>query len=57
LAARVLSRVSESLGVELPLRTLFESPTLAEFAVLVENALLTTVENLSDDEARRMLGQ
>ena len=57
MAARVLSRVSESLRVELPLRSLFDAPTLAEFAVLVEDALLTMVESLGDDEARRGLRQ
>jgi acyl carrier protein len=56
MAARVLSRVGESLRVELPLRSLFDTSNLAEFAMLVEDALLTLVENLSDDEARRRLG-
>ncbi|HEY9830739.1 MAG TPA: amino acid adenylation domain-containing protein [Stenomitos sp.] len=39
LATQVISRVRDTFAIELPLRSLFEAPTIAEFALIVENAL------------------
>jgi amino acid adenylation domain-containing protein len=39
LATQVISRVRDILAVSLPLRSLFEAPTIAEFAERVENSL------------------
>ncbi|HEY1271032.1 MAG TPA: amino acid adenylation domain-containing protein, partial [Terriglobales bacterium] len=38
LAAQVVSRVRQTLQVELPLRSLFESPTLSDLALVIEDA-------------------
>jgi acyl-coenzyme A synthetase/AMP-(fatty) acid ligase len=50
LATQLMSRVRDAFQIELPLRTLFEKPTVAELALKVEEALIQEIENLSDDE-------
>jgi amino acid adenylation domain-containing protein len=39
LATQVISRVRDTISIELPLRSLFEAPTIAELAEWVENSL------------------
>lgn len=69
LATRVVVRVIGKLRIELPLRALFESPTVAQLAGRISRnqvrrigdeelaALLDDIESLSDEEIQRRLGE
>ncbi len=55
LATQVVSRLRSALQIEVPLRKLFEAPTIAALAVTVEEALLEEVETLTENEAVQRL--
>ena len=54
-ATRHMHRVRELLGVEMPLRTLYEAPTIEALAGRVEELLLAELEGLSDEEVERLV--
>jgi len=57
LGAQLLARLSDLFGVELSLRVLFDSPTVAGVAGEVEQALVADISSLSDAEAERQLSE
>ncbi|GAA0421679.1 hypothetical protein Acor_52360 [Acrocarpospora corrugata] len=54
-AVQLGTRIRGRFEIELPVRTIFEQPTVGQLAEFVESALLTKVESLSDEEAAKML--
>jgi acyl transferase domain-containing protein len=50
LATQIVSRTRDQFGLELPLKAVFEAPTIARFAALVEEAIMAEIEAMSEDE-------
>ncbi|HEX2092532.1 MAG TPA: beta-ketoacyl synthase N-terminal-like domain-containing protein [Longimicrobiaceae bacterium] len=55
LGLQVLARVRETFQVDLPLRAIFEAPTVAGLAALVDEAILLELGEMSDEEAESAL--
>ncbi len=55
LAAQLLASVRDVFGVELPLRTIFDSPTAAGLSLQIENSLLNHVDSMTSEEVTRAL--
>jgi len=56
LATQIIARLKDMFELELPLKVIFEAPTVARMAVLVEEAILAEIEELSEDEAAELVG-
>jgi amino acid adenylation domain-containing protein len=50
LGAQLSIRIGERFGLEVPLRSVFENPTVADMAVEVERLLMADIEAMSADE-------
>jgi acyl carrier protein len=55
LGTQMITRIAETFRVNLPLRTLFEAPTIRQLATAVEELLLTKIETMNEEEVLRLL--
>jgi acyl transferase domain-containing protein/acyl carrier protein len=55
LATQLISRVRDTFQVELPLRAIFEAPTIARLAEVIEEAIILELEQMSDEEAMSLI--
>ncbi|MCX5124653.1 amino acid adenylation domain-containing protein [Streptomyces sp. NBC_00193] len=55
MAMRAVVHLRKALGTELPIRVLFDSQTLEDTALVVEDHLLAEIEELSEEEAQALL--
>ncbi len=57
LGTQLVIRARQRFGVELTLRSLFESPTVGQLAMHIEKLLIARLESMSEDEAAELLSQ
>lgn len=57
LAAQLIACLEDEFGVQASLRSVFEGPTVREIAAEVERLILNEVEEMSDEEADRLLAE
>lgn len=55
LGAQLLARVNDMFGVVLPLRTLFDIPTISGLSAEIERLVLTKLEAMTEEEAEGLL--
>jgi amino acid adenylation domain-containing protein len=56
LGTQLIARMRDAFGIELSLKSLFDSPTAAELSSEVERLLIAKLEAMTDEEALRLLG-
>jgi amino acid adenylation domain-containing protein len=56
LGTQLIAKIRNAFGVELGLRTLFDTPTIAELSAEIERLILARVDSMSEDEVERLLG-
>jgi acyl carrier protein len=57
LGTQILAQVEDTFGINLPLRTLFEGPTIRQLSVEIEQRILAKLESMSEEEALQLLMQ
>jgi amino acid adenylation domain-containing protein len=55
LGAQLIAKVQQRFQVELPLRSLFDHPTIAEISSEIERLLYAKLQAMTDEEAQRIL--
>jgi amino acid adenylation domain-containing protein len=54
LGAQMITRIHETFGVELSLRSIFDHPTLREMSREIEKLIRAKLESMSEDDAQRL---
>jgi acyl transferase domain-containing protein/acyl carrier protein len=55
LATQIVGRVRDLFHLDLPLQSIFEAPTIARYAALIEDAILAELESLTEEEAAGLM--
>jgi len=57
LVLRLVARIQAEFDVAIPVTAVFENPTIAGLAAVIEDAVLADIESLTDDEVRSRLSE
>ena len=57
LGTQMIAQIAATFGVELPLRSLFEAPTIRMLAAEIEQRIMARLEAMSDEEVQRLLAE
>jgi acyl carrier protein len=55
LATQLIARIRDAFGVDLSLRTIFDTPTIAELAPQIEESVLKKISAMSEEDAQQLL--
>jgi acyl transferase domain-containing protein len=55
LAVRIVAELRKAFQIDLPVRALFDAPTVAELSRYIKERLVAEIDALSDEEARRLV--
>jgi acyl carrier protein len=55
LAIRIVSELRKAFQIDLPVKALFEAPTVAELSIHIKNRLIADIDALTDEEAERLV--
>jgi NAD(P)-dependent dehydrogenase (short-subunit alcohol dehydrogenase family)/acyl carrier protein len=55
LAIRIVSELRRAFQIDLPMRALFDAPTIAELSRCIKGQIITEIEALTDEEARQLV--
>jgi hypothetical protein len=56
LGTQLIARIRDAFGINLPLRRVFEAPTVAELSADIEEILVAELEAMSEHEVRHSFG-
>jgi hypothetical protein len=57
LGTQMIMRIVEAFGVEMPLRTIFEAPTVRLLSAEIEQRILARLDAMSEEEVLSLLQQ
>lgn len=55
LGTQVIAQMADTFGVDIPLRTLFDGPTVRDLSAEVERLVVAQLETISEEEVQRLL--